>query len=113
MYLKCVKANRPSSVIKEIRAFELPAYRFDKECHDNLVKFLEDYRKGYGGKVYTNNNWALAVITHPMHGKHSKLENVKDFIVIVEYENGQHFILNMDRSEFYSEFDVVKDDKKS
>lgn len=111
MYLKCVKANRPSSTIKEIRAFELPAYHFSKECHDDLVKFLEDFRKDYGGKVYVNNNGALAVITHP-RDKYSRLENVKDFIVIVEYENGQHYILNMDRSEFHYEFDVIKDDEK-
>ncbi len=113
MYLKCVKSNRPSSAIKEIRAFEVPAYHYSKENYDELVKFLDDFRQGYGGKVYVNNNGALAIITHPMHEKFTRLENVKDFIVIIEYENGQHFILNMESSEFYCEFDVVKDDKKS
>lgn len=113
MYLKCVKSNHPSSAIKEIRAMEIPTYHYSKEDYDNLVKFLEDFRKGYGGKVYVNNAGALAIITHLQYEKYSRLENVKDFVVIVEYENGQHFILNMDRSEFYYEFDVVKDDKKS
>ena len=113
MYLKCVKANRPSSAIKEIRAFEIPAYHYSKECYNDLVKFLEDFRQGYGGKVYINNAGALAIITHLQYEKQCKLEFVKNFIVIVEYENGQHFILNMDASEFYYEFDVVKDDKKS
>ena len=113
MYLKCVKSNRPASAIKEIRAFELPAYHYSKECHDNLVKFLEDYREGYGGKVYTNSAGALAIITHIQYEKYSRLENVKDFVVIVEYENGQHYILNMSASDFYYEFDVIKDDKKS
>lgn len=113
MYLKCVKSNRPSSAIKEIRAFELPAYHYDKEHYDDLVKFLDDFRKGYGGKVYVNNRGALAVITHPQHEKFCRLENVKDFIVIIEYENGQHFIRNMNASDFYHEFDVIKDDKKS
>ena len=112
MYLKCVKADRPSSAIKEIRAFEIPAYHYDKKCYDDLVKFLEDFRKGYGGKVYVNSAGALAIITHP-YEKRCKLENVKDFIVIIEHENGQHFIFNMDASEFYYEFDVVKEDKKS
>ena len=113
MYLKCVKSNRPSSAIKEIRAFEVPAYHYSKECYNDLVKFLGDFREGYGGKVYVNNNGALAVITNPPYEKYSKLDNVKDFIVIVEHENGQHFILNMDASTFYYEFDVIKDDKKS
>ena len=112
MYLKCVKANRSSSAIKEIRAFEVPAYHYSKECYNDLVKFLNDFRDGYGGKVYVNNNGALAVITHTRYEKYSRLENVKDFIVIIEYENGQHFILNMDRSAFYYEFDVIKDEEK-
>ena len=112
MYLKCVKADRPASAIKEIRAFEVPAAHHNKETYEALKKFLEDFRDSYGGKVYVNSNWALAVITHTPWNRHCNLENVKDYVVIVEHVNGQHYILNMSASEFAYEFEVVKDEEK-